>query len=808
MAEYENTVTTKVELDATQAQQEIIKMNAVASDSTKKYEERIAAKNKQAEISAALSKKNIEALQAEIKKLEEAGASNEKIEAVKKRLNSAYISESRDKANNEKILAKLDADRLKAIQAEELEVTKSLGLRNQLLQKNQELRAERDKLGDISREFTKAELKQLKEINDQIDANNKRLESTKDILAKQKIGIGRYKEAFTSAIAKVGAIGAAVGVAIAALSGLVDAFKSSGKGAEQFAKISGNLSGAFTVLKGSFGNFASSLVSGDFKGALAAFEGFFGKVSNAAKAQSELNVLRLTNSKINTELSVTIAKLANDEAKLQFILDDDTRTFKERLSVIGKLTETRKRISDEELRIAKNNLDEAQSAYDLAVKAGNNGIEEAKNLASAQIEYNNKVTESELKVMEQRQKARQAELDLFEQQLDFNLDIFDKNKFLIEKQLESERVSVWEKIKLYDKLRLGVENNYKQNIDLINKQLTTKLDAAELEKITDEQELLRILHNAGAVERVANRAREVIMENMTFKQDIMDASSALATDAAEKELEEAYEFEQEMLRQIRESAEEEKRIAQETADKIREIDDRTLSAEIEMGQIQLEHLRRKGEETLQLELELLNKRKAQELSAVDLLSSERAAIIAKYELEELKIKEASTEQKGKLDEQSLEFTKQALTAIFGDNKAIAVAIAGIDMLRGIMKGVALGFPAMIPAIAASTATGYVTIKKILSTKPPSGISDKSAGSSIPTPPTIPQTPASQVSSLTDISANNQARLQISNATLTTSAQSLAALNSQVNKPNQIVFSESSYKQFQSQVQFKESKTTF
>ena len=66
MADTKNNIETKVSLNASQAQQEIVKLNSVAGDSTKTLEERIAAKNKQVEIQNKLSKETIEALENEL----------------------------------------------------------------------------------------------------------------------------------------------------------------------------------------------------------------------------------------------------------------------------------------------------------------------------------------------------------------------------------------------------------------------------------------------------------------------------------------------------------------------------------------------------------------------------------------------------------------------------------------------------------------------------------------------------------------------------------------------------------------------
>ena len=62
-------------------------------------------------------------------------------------------------------------------------------------------------------------------------------------------------------------------------------------------------------------------------------------------------------------------------------------------------------------------------------------------------------------------------------------------------------------------------------------------------------------------------------------------------------------------------------------------------------------------------------------------------------------------------------------------KAIALAQAGMNMYQGISAGVALGFPAAIPAVASATLIGGKAIKDILSTKVPSASGGGSVGGS-------------------------------------------------------------------------------
>lgn len=84
----------------------------------------------------------------------------------------------------------------------------------------------------------------------------------------------------------------------------------------------------------------------------------------------------------------------------------------------------------------------------------------------------------------------------------------------------------------------------------------------------------------------------------------------------------------------------------------------------------------------------------------------------------------------------------AATAIFGDNKALAVASALINTYEGISAGVALGYPAAIPAVAAAAATGFAAVKNILQTdKGGGGGSSSATAGSISTPAAVFDNPA-------------------------------------------------------------------
>ena len=102
-----NTIKTTVELDVNQAQQEIVKLNSIASDGTKELSERLEAKNKQIEIQNSLNKKNIADLEKQVKGLKGVEGSEKKYEQAVKKLNKAKLNEVKVTERNAKQQRKL-----------------------------------------------------------------------------------------------------------------------------------------------------------------------------------------------------------------------------------------------------------------------------------------------------------------------------------------------------------------------------------------------------------------------------------------------------------------------------------------------------------------------------------------------------------------------------------------------------------------------------------------------------------------------------------------------------------------------------
>ena len=95
MADNRSTYKKVVEIDATQAESEIIRLGGIASDTTKTLTERRAASNQKKKEELALNKKIIDSLEKKLSKAKAEGKSAKVIEAAQKRLTKAKIKAAR-----------------------------------------------------------------------------------------------------------------------------------------------------------------------------------------------------------------------------------------------------------------------------------------------------------------------------------------------------------------------------------------------------------------------------------------------------------------------------------------------------------------------------------------------------------------------------------------------------------------------------------------------------------------------------------------------------------------------------------------
>ena len=129
------------------------------------------------------------------------------------------------------------------------------------------------------------------------------------------------------------------------------------------------------------------------------------------------------------------------------------------------------------------------------------------------------------------------------------------------------------------------------------------------------------------------------------------------------------------------------------------------------------------------ELVLLNQSLANKEISEELYLQRKSLAEKKFRSDTAKNDKILADQKRAINIGMAQDAIGALQGLFGESKALSVAMALVNTYQGIAAGVKLGYPAAIPAVAMAAATGFAAVKNILKTNKTSS----SSGSTSSTP---------------------------------------------------------------------------
>jgi hypothetical protein len=512
---------------------------------------------------------------------------------------------------------------------------------------------------------------------------------------------------------------------------IVAGFELAGKAAEK---------GAALISKGlSFLGFDEAAKSVD------KFTGSIKKSIKDAQTLSEAEAKYANAKRLSQKIQLDYQKTAE---KLRQLRDDESKSTDQRIKANEQLGATLKKQQTEELKIANQalaianlriklegksteNLDARAEALttvsDIQERISGQESEQLQNLNSLRKEAADKEKERQDKIREARLKTLNDGLIAFEleknsvdEQLKFYTDYYAK---LNELQGGTERIA--NANALSQKVLSIAEETLKGEIDAQKKAFEEKKNISETEKndlIANAQFLrdteIKRVNESILSERDKAIALEEIQKGYLDSITIINANY----DAAEKD------------RQAR-RLQEEKTLA-DAAFQLK------LLALEEQGLAELEL--QKAQNDLKLEE---TKRLIDEDLALQKISATEAAALKnveekKYASANKKINKEIANAREATNVQMVKDSLTALNAIFGENKATAVAAALVNTYEGISAGVKLGYPAAIPAVAAAAATGFAAVKNILSTKKgDTGGGGASSSTGVQAAPSIFENPA-------------------------------------------------------------------
>ena len=759
MADQNNTIKTTVVLDATQAQQQIVKLNAVASDSTKTLEQRVEAKNKQVKIQNDLSKQTINNLQNEKNKLVENGATLKEIKSVQDKLNKAKIAATKQSSSGAKQQEKL----------------------------NQAYKDGKDPIKTLDK-------------------------ATGGLIGKMKMFLANP-----------------IGIVLTALVGLFQLVKSSMNatedGAAAFNAVGAAMGQIFTniitVVSDIFQpmlEWLAEFLAKDLGGAFQAMYGYVEALKLAFEAFSNVVKLTLTPLRSLIALATAAAKAVKgdfDGAK-QVMVD-----FKQ--SVIDTAMAIKDNLVGAVELVKKTNEDVAES-FEKSVDAGDSLIALAAQIELRQNAFNRAkraqlLLDAKLAVMSRQEKANAKDKEKSDAEREASLKKFSE----LEQQREDASLA-----RLQDEIKLKEDrNSLGKNTQADEEELNNLLIQREfiMERNAKRQGVVNAMMGEFVLGREADAKKEIAsqikldgieIERLRNKNELtLEAEIQFLKKKKDLELMnlDLTEKEKEVIRQkFIDSADAVKKAKDDL-----EKEEAAINLETELlgFQSELERKRLHGENVLALELELLEKRRAQELMNEDLTEAEKNAINAKYA--ELKIKStvAYKNAEKKAIDAAAQFGAEALADAFGLSQELKIAQMTMNAPEAIgnsfTKAAEVYAPPISLAMGALGAAGVIVpivkgLSDIKKQRFSGGKGRRSNGAASSISPIAGAGKGIGSSAISDIGANNAARMGI-DPSLGSNSSANASNNILGGSANGIVFSESAYNDFQSQISFKESKTT-
>lgn len=530
-----------------------------------------------------------------------------------------------------------------------------------------------------------------------------------------------------------------------------------------------------------------------------AFNGLGGDMADAASEAAALTKAQQDLDDVMKAQEVTTAKNRAAINKLNVELKNRTKTERERLAIADQIAkkenedyQQRKKIVDEEVRIARATIalkaqfteqekkllkETGDATKELAESRGGTYDEEYDALNKARIkaiELENEVTVNLEKTYNRRDKLQDdAQAKETARQ--------EKAKAAADKALQDRVKNMELDISVQRAKNAQLKQSDEERLNFLNLITKKELDLIEFKKsqgVSSEREAqlatLNILKTQSAetlalAEKTINEENEAQKKKFEEKKKLDEnayldelANAAFLRSVQEKRIEESKLLESEKylaLLEIKTGYEESVNVietnyaeSRKQQAEIAKQEAQTLSdVAFEMRILQLEEQNLTELEiqkaTLAIQLEQNKAALDQELADAKLTSAEVTAIKLledkKYATAVKKIDKEVAATKRAAQTGIVKDSLQAAELIFGESKALSIAMALINTYQGITAGVALGYPMAIPAVALATATGFAAVRNILKTNKDGGGAGASGGSSggTSTPASIFENPA-------------------------------------------------------------------
>ncbi|NQY41953.1 MAG: hypothetical protein HRT87_01200 [Legionellales bacterium] len=594
---------------------------------------------------------------------------------------------------------------------------------------------EYNKLSEAERETGK----RGKELKDQINDTTKALKGNEEEVGNNFRSVGDYEKANRGlakgfgdlddatggygsqlkALSKIPILLLITGL-VAAFALLKKAFTRSEDGANKFAKAQAILGGIMTAFLDVIEKVAINLVAmfENPKEALKSFADFFKtRITNSFNGLLELlpQLGKAISQLFSGDFAEAGKTAANAVAKVTLGVED----------IVGKIQDASQAVSDfgDAALIAANKAAKLADAEAALVRS-------QRNLRIIQLEF--------LKDAEKQRQIRDDEALSIELRIAANVKLGE----ILKEQSKQELAIANQALNVANQ-RIALEGKSSANLDERTEALieiadiNERITGQESEQLTNINSLNRDKLALLDVEiekkvEIADRELQILLDSNRSK---LEANKFLTEELVAEEKERLKLINDEQLKS--EALKLEQKLISQTEfnDAVNLINDENR---LLLSELEAERTEAKNEQTIvdlenQREIDLLNRedefvlrqqdldrQRTQEVTAAQENGADLELIHKKFDKLELKNKQALASQKLAIADSLL----NSAVAIFGEEsaagKAFALAQATINTYQGITAGVALGYPAAIPAVLAASVTGFAAVSNITSTKAAKG----------------------------------------------------------------------------------------
>ena len=246
-------------------------------------------------------------------------------------------------------------------------------------------------------------------------------------------------------------------------------------------------------------------------------------INDLAVAFSNLAEKRREVRKANRSLSRSLESLMTQEALLQTIVDDTTKSFKDRETATSDLQSVIEQRATRQAQIARNNL--SLINQEISLRRGNGEVIE--DLLDQQLAAYQQVKQAErdLTVSVRNNERERSELkqDRLERDLDILIDGFDNQKTINEKLIASDELTFVQRKDLLEKTRQLSNDSFKKQIETIQQFTGIAINSNELIGESDAVALNEKIRSLGLSEIIEGRLLEIIRDRKSANQDLAES---------------------------------------------------------------------------------------------------------------------------------------------------------------------------------------------------------------------------------------------------------------------------------------------